>query len=106
MTDDDIIAELDGDPVVSGIGRYCWHCGEEFSAGDGVIVSPADPSDGSAHAVFGGCTECEETEIPPEDREMGHDQYIMKFGLRDSPHGLLLDGDEAVILDRSPADEG
>jgi hypothetical protein len=102
---DDPIRDLDGWFVLKGIGLYCYGCGTAFEPGDDVVVSPGE-HEGEVEAVFGDCVDCAETTIPPRDREQGYDQYILQFNISYSPQGLVLDGDNAHILDHSPPDDG
>lgn len=99
------IEALDGWRIEKGIGRRCFGCDTPFNDGDKVVVSPGE-TDGKVEAVFGYCPKCANTHIPEQDREKGYDQYRLKFKVKTTPHGTVLDSSEAKVLDHSPPDEG
>lgn len=101
----DPVAALDEWPIIKGIGKKCFKCEKTFEPGDEVVVSPGEHG-GDVEAVFGECADCGDKHIPETDREEGYDQFLLKFKVKPTHMGLVLDAGHGVVLDHSPPDDG
>ncbi len=96
---------LDGHDVGRGFGDDCPSCGQDYSAGERLVVRSERPSgtaDWDVSAVV--CAECGRRSIAADERRDGVDQALVSVEVATAPMALVLDGDSARMLDRRPGD--
>lgn len=100
-------AVLDGHFVGRGFGSSCPGCGREHAPGDRLVVTTERPSDAVGWTVPSVvCSECGQRSVPEGDRREGVDQLLVSVEVAPAPMTLVLDGETATVLDRSPRNDG
>lgn len=98
---------IDGHDVGRGFGRDCPSCDREHEPGDRLVVTLERTSETTAWGVPSVvCSECGRRSIPEEDRRAGVEQVLVSVELTAAPMALVLDGESARLLDRSPTTGG
>ena len=112
MADDDTIPPdlrtvLDGYDIGRGFGRTCPGCGHEHEPGDRLVVTTARTSASKGWDVPSVvCSDCGQRSFSENDRRSNLDQVLVSISLAPAPMALVLDGETARLLDRSPATGG
>jgi len=95
---------IDGYDVGRGFGQDCPGCERKYEPGDRLVVLLERASETTAWSVPSVvCAECERRSLPETDRRTGVDQALVSVELAAVPMALVLDGESARLLDRSPA---
>ncbi|MFB6192116.1 MAG: hypothetical protein ABEI11_02205 [Haloarculaceae archaeon] len=98
---------LDGHDVARSLDRACPSCGREYEHGDRLVVRIE--REGPA-AAWGEpsivCAGCGRRSLSEAERRGGVDQALVAADAVATPGALVLDGDAAEVLDRSPPGEG
>jgi C4-type Zn-finger protein len=97
---------LDGYDIESGFGRTCPSCKQEYEAGDRLVVCterPPSTSEWSISSIV--CRECGQRSLSDDERRSSVEQTLVSAELTVAAMTLVLDGETARLLDRSPAIE-
>lgn len=98
---------IDGYEVGRGFGRAPPSCDRQHEPGDRLVVTLERTSETTAWGVPSVvCSGCGRRSIPEEDRRAGVEQVLVSVELTAAPMALVLDGESARPLDRSPATGG
>lgn len=94
---------LDGYDVGRGFGHACPSCEREHAPGDRLVVTTERSSGVSEWDVPSiVCSECHRRSFSDDERRAGVEQVLVSVELAAAPMTLVLDGESAHLLDRSP----
>lgn len=103
----DLRSALDGYDVGRGFGRTCPGCGREHEPGDRLVVTTARTSTSKEWDVPSVvCSDCGQRSFSENEERPDLDQVLISVVLAPAPMALVLDGETARLLDRSPAAGG
>jgi hypothetical protein len=95
--------ELEGHDIVRAMGRSCPSCGWEYDHGErlAVTVSRGPETDEWSYDAL-VCADCAPDALP-DGGDPERERVLVGVTAVATPGGLVLDGDSATIIDRSPA---
>ncbi|MEF8778635.1 MAG: hypothetical protein V5A36_06975 [Natronomonas sp.] len=97
---------LDGYDLESGFGRTCPGCKQEYEAGDRLVVRterPASTNEWTVSSIV--CRECTQQSLSDDEQRKAVEQALVSAEVTVAAMTLVLDGETARLLDRSPASE-
>lgn len=99
----DLWTVLDGYDVGRGFDQSCPSCEREHEPGDRLVVSTERSSEAEGRdAPSVVCSECGRRSFDEGERRAAVDQVLVSVKLVAAPMALVLDGESARLLDRSP----
>lgn len=97
---------LDGHEVGRGFGEACPSCGQEYAAGERLVVRSDRTSETTGWEVPSVvCAECSRRALSADARRTDADQILVSIDVVAAPMALVLDGDSIRLLDRAPSTE-
>jgi hypothetical protein len=97
---------VDGYDIERGFGRACPGCAREHEPDDSLLVIAGRRSHAAEWNVESIiCTECARRYLSDDERRPAIEQALLSATLAVAGMTLVVDGESARLLDRSPAGE-
>jgi type II secretory ATPase GspE/PulE/Tfp pilus assembly ATPase PilB-like protein len=95
---------LDGYDIERGFGRVCPSCKREYEPNERLfVIAERSPDTAEWRVASVVCTECGHESLSDDERRDGIEQALLSVEVAVAGMTLVLDGERARLLDRSPA---